>query len=162
MTKRTYRTDEIVVYWDSERCAHTGFCLRNLPEVFDVNARPWVNATAAPADLIADAVAKCPSGALAFERIDEGPQEVPDDPPTIVPWPHGPLFVRGNVEIRDRHGDRYQTGTRVALCRCGQSRNHPFCDASHREVGFTSYPRAISEQRAQAESPADLDASGEG
>lgn len=156
MAVRTYRNDQIIVNWNSERCAHAAFCLRTLPEVFDFDARPWVDVTAATADEIAAAIEKCPSGALAYERIDGAPQEVPTDPPTIVPWPNGPLFVRGTIEIRDRQGDRYETGPRLALCRCGQSRNHPFCDASHRAAGFTSNPRAISEQRKKAESPADL------
>jgi uncharacterized Fe-S cluster protein YjdI/CDGSH-type Zn-finger protein len=157
MAQRTYGTDSITVHWNSERCAHSGICLRTLPEVFDVAARPWVTIEAAPTDAIAAAVERCPSGALSYERAVGEPGEVPDDPVTIVPWPHGPLFVRGDVKVLDRHGEPFPTGSRVALCRCGQSRNHPFCDATHREVGFNSYPRAISEQREQAESPADLE-----
>ncbi len=157
MAQRRYRTDQIVVHWNSERCAHSGFCLRNLPEVFDAEAPPWVTVDAASADAIAGAVEGCPSGALSYERLDDEPDEIPDEPVTIVPWPHGPLFVRGTVRILDRHGEQFPTGPRVALCRCGQSRNHPFCDASHAEVGFTSYPRVISDQRKEAESPADLE-----
>ncbi|MEA2057354.1 MAG: (4Fe-4S)-binding protein [Actinomycetota bacterium] len=157
MAQRTYRTDSIVVHWDSERCAHSGICLRTLPEVFDVEARPWVNIEAADTDAIAAAVERCPSGALSYERSDGEPGEIPDDPVTIVPWPHGPLFVRGDVRVLDRHGEPFPTGSRVALCRCGHSRNHPFCDATHRAVGFNSYPHAISDQREQAQSPADLE-----
>ncbi len=40
MAKRTYRTDQIVVHWDSERCVHSGICLGTLPAVFDVERRP--------------------------------------------------------------------------------------------------------------------------
>jgi uncharacterized Fe-S cluster protein YjdI len=66
--RRTYETDAIRVHWDSARCIHTGVCLRTLPQVFDTSRRPWVDIEAADADAIADAVERCPTGALRYER----------------------------------------------------------------------------------------------
>jgi len=51
---------------------------------------------------------------------------------------HGPLLVNGAVDILDSNGDVMQTGNQVALCRCGQSNNKPFCDSMHRKSGFQS------------------------
>jgi len=46
------------------------------------------------------------------------------------------LFVRGNVTIFGQDRTLVRQDTRVALCRCGASANKPFCDGSHRKVGF--------------------------
>ncbi len=157
MTKRTYESESIRVYWDSSRCIHTGICLNALPAVFDVRARPWVDVGAADADVIASAVEQCPTAALRYERLDGGPQEQPGEGTTLVAWPNGPLAVRGAVEVLDPDGQRLDAGPRAALCRCGNSDNQPFCDLSHRTVGFGAdgeeHPRP---QRATAESPLDI------
>jgi uncharacterized Fe-S cluster protein YjdI/CDGSH-type Zn-finger protein len=153
LAKRTYETPQIRVSWNSERCIHTGKCLNALPAVFDVQRRPWVDIEGAAAPDIAEAVEKCPTGALRYERLDGVPGEPAPAVTTITPWPDGPLFVRGTVEIRDGRGDLIDEGSRMALCRCGYSRNHPFCDLSHRDADFHSAPRA---PRDTAESPSDV------
>lgn len=153
MATRDYEGDGIVVHWNSERCIHGGNCLRAAPEVFDTSRRPWVDVTTADADTIARAIEQCPSGALSYERTDGAPGERPDVPTTIVPWPNGPLLVRGNIEVTDRRGNVFTGGPRLALCRCGESKNHPYCDLSHVESGFRNYPRAPKPERTMAETP---------
>lgn len=143
---RSYQNEQLVVHWTAERCVHVGFCVNALVEVFDRERRPWIELGETDVDEIVRVVENCPSGALTYERLDGGGQEKPEDPVSIVPWPNGPLFVRGSFEVRDRHGNTFDTGPRAALCRCGQSRNHPFCDLSHRDAGFRSYPQANREQ----------------
>jgi CDGSH-type Zn-finger protein len=54
----------------------------------------------------------------------------------VRPVPDGPLYVRGELEILDAEGGVVASGTRFALCRCGQSANKPFCDNAHRAAGF--------------------------
>lgn len=51
---------------------------------------------------------------------------------------NGPLIVSGSVEILDSQGVVMRTGTDLALCRCGQSADKPFCDGSHKRVNFQS------------------------
>jgi CDGSH-type Zn-finger protein len=52
---------------------------------------------------------------------------------------NGPLVIAGSAAYRDGEGREQTTpGTAVALCRCGLSSNRPFCDGSHKEVGFHS------------------------
>ncbi len=134
--ERRYRTDQIVVSWEPKRCIHAANCIRGLPGVFRPQDRPWVHVDAATADEIAAVVMTCPTGALHFERVDGGPQEPEPEEATIVPWPNGPLFVRGKLRIMGADGRLIREDTRAALCRCGQSGNKPFCDGSHRRVGF--------------------------
>lgn len=56
---------------------------------------------------------------------------------------HGPILIRGGAVILDADGNAYETQDVVALCRCGQSSNKPFCDATHKACGFESAPRAV-------------------
>ena len=156
MATRTYRNDEIEILWDSSRCIHSGLCLQGYPEVFDVDRRPWVELAGSTTDQVVATVESCPSGALRYHRLDGGADEAVHTPTTVIPWPNGPYFVRGNIEIMDRRGEVFTVATRATLCRCGASKNQPFCDLSHRDAGFRSYPRAESEPREDASSPSDL------
>jgi CDGSH-type Zn-finger protein len=56
----------------------------------------------------------------------------------------GPYKVTGPVRLIDAEGHEFVVDEErpIALCRCGQSQNKPFCDASHRSSGFASCPRA--------------------
>jgi uncharacterized Fe-S cluster protein YjdI len=125
---REYATDRITVEWRAERCIHSGNCVRALPMVFDPRRRPWVDVHAADAEAIANAVLRCPSGALYFVRHDGGAEETPDVATTLTPIRNGPLYVRGDVEVRGLDGRPIRAGTRVSLCRCGLARQAPFCD----------------------------------
>jgi uncharacterized Fe-S cluster protein YjdI len=133
---RVYRSQTIAVYWNPRLCIHSAKCVFGLPGVFQPGERPWVKVNAATADEIAKVIARCPTGALHFERLDGGAQETPEAVMTISPQPNGPLYVRGRVRIVGAHGEVVREDTRIALCRCGHSENKPFCDGSHRRVGF--------------------------
>jgi uncharacterized Fe-S cluster protein YjdI/CDGSH-type Zn-finger protein len=156
MAKRSYSNDAISVFWDSERCIHTGICLRGLPGVFDLDSSPWITVDGAPADDVAAVVEKCPSGALAYERLDGANGESVPDVPVITARPNGPLTVRGRVVIKDVTGAEFTECNRATLCRCGSSQNQPFCDLSHKAAGFTDNPRVIGDERASAQSPGEV------
>jgi len=143
--ERVYRNDQIAVSWEPKLCIHAGNCFRGLPEVFQPQTRPWVKLEAATADQIAEVVMTCPTGALHFERLDDGPPELQAAETTINVRPNGPLYVRGRVRVIGPGGHLIREDTRVALCRCGHSENKPFCDGSHRRVGFrtTTPPESL-------------------
>ncbi len=156
MVERSYRADKITVHWNSELCIHTAVCLNALPQVFNVEAKPWIAIEDASADEIAHAVEKCPTGALTYERTDGAPGEQVSSQTTIIPWPNGPLMVRGEIAVRDAQGNLFTAGPRFTLCRCGASKNQPFCDLSHRQIGFRDNPRVVSASRETAQSPAEI------
>jgi uncharacterized Fe-S cluster protein YjdI/CDGSH-type Zn-finger protein len=128
--------DPITVEWYAGRCIHSANCVRSLRAVFDPKRRPWVEPGAATPDAIAEAVLRCPTGALRFVRHDGGAQEAPDVPTTMTPVRNGPLYVRGDVEVRGLDGAPLRRDTRVSLCRCGLARAVPFCDNTCRSVGW--------------------------
>ncbi len=88
----------------------------------------------ADAESIAETIRRCPSGALHYTRIDGGPAEQPDAKNSIEPQPGGPYYVRGSIELQDAEGQTLTRETRLALCRCGQSKRKPFCDNTHRTI----------------------------
>ena len=136
MTAREYRNERIAVRWEAPLCIHSRHCVVGAPEVFDPDARPWIDLDGADPDKLASVIARCPTGALHFERLDGGANETPDDPPTVRTLRDGPLYLRGEIQILDADGELIRRDTRLALCRCGHSDNKPFCDNSHLEAEF--------------------------
>lgn len=85
----------------------------------------------------------CPSGRLvAWDRETRQAKE-PEFEPSIgvvadpVEGVAGPLWVRGGIPVTGADGETYEVRNRVTLCRCGASKNKPFCDGSHASIGFT-------------------------
>jgi uncharacterized Fe-S cluster protein YjdI len=133
---KAYRAEGIVVYFDPRLCIHAQECVRGLPAVFDRTHKPWIAPDRAAPDQIAAVVTRCPTGALHFERTDGGPAEAEPQENVVTLAPNGPLYVRGSIVVTDAEGVEVRRDTRVALCRCGHSKQKPFCDNSHLEAGF--------------------------
>ncbi|MGV8905468.1 MAG: CDGSH iron-sulfur domain-containing protein [Acetobacterium sp.] len=85
---------------------------------------------------------ECPAGRLvaldktgkAFEPEYEPSIEILQDPERRV---SAGIFVKGNIPIESADGETYETRNRVVLCRCGESKNKPFCDIGHIHIRFT-------------------------
>jgi CDGSH-type Zn-finger protein/truncated hemoglobin YjbI/ferredoxin len=130
-----YVADGITVFDDRSRCAHFGQCTDRLPTVFRADTEPFVDPHNASPDSIADVVAGCPSGALAYARGSDDTVETGAEP-SITPIVDGPYRVRGAIQVVGADGRPYERRNRQTLCRCGQSNNKPFCDGSHWYAGF--------------------------
>jgi CDGSH-type Zn-finger protein/uncharacterized Fe-S cluster protein YjdI len=162
MAKRDYTKDgTLTVHWDSDLCIHSAECIRAQRGVFRPKERPWIHVEAAAAEAIAAAVDMCPSGALAYTWLElqqEDGQAAADGgssaaagsgaagpspeaghvgTATIRVTSDGPYEVVGPVEIVDDDGSPLASVRKTWLCRCGHSGNKPFCDGSHRRVGFS-------------------------
>jgi len=133
---RQYDGDGIRVTYDSDRCIHAAECVHGLPEVFDPDRKPWIEAGAASAEDLATVIRRCPTGALAYQRLDGGPEEgqTPANELRIVP--NGPVYATGELVLLDAEHGEIRRETRVAFCRCGASENKPYCDGRHAEAGF--------------------------
>lgn len=103
--------------------------------MFQLHRRPWVLPDAGDAEVVAEVVERCPSGALLYRRLDGAPQEHLAALTTVTPIRNGPLLVKGNVEVCRADGTVEQL-PRATLCRCGFSEHKPFCDNKHLEVHF--------------------------
>ncbi|MCK1997598.1 (4Fe-4S)-binding protein [Psychrobacillus psychrodurans] len=67
MSYREYKGEEITVYFDGDICKHAAECVKGLPEVFNVKARPWISLENVDAKKVAEVINRCPSGALKYE-----------------------------------------------------------------------------------------------
>lgn len=123
--------------------------------MFKPAERPWIDPDAADPDAIAGTILTCPTGALHFRRLDGGAQETAVDETSVEPRPNGPLFMRGRLKIVGDDGSVIREDTRLALCRCGASENKPFCDGSHRRIGFTTAPPAAEGADEKGAKPAE-------
>ena len=128
-----YEGRAAVVTYDAKRCIHAAECVHGMPAVFDTKAKPWVNPDGAEADAVAAVVERCPSGALQFAHRDGRAAPAPAANAATV-TPDGPTYLRGDLAVV--LPDSVARETRIALCRCGASKNKPYCDASHRATGF--------------------------
>lgn len=64
---------------------------------------------------------------------------------TIKVRDNGPFLVEGPITVIDATGNSFTIPANkpaIALCRCGQSKNRPFCDGTHKDCGFMSAERA--------------------
>ena len=139
-----YTNNEVTVVWKPATCIHSTLCWKGLIEVFNPKEKPWIKMNGATTEKIIEQVKKCPSGALSYylnaeANADKLPDKVVAEAANIMKievTANGPYLIK--TECRIVHSDgREETkmGT-VALCRCGASYNKPYCDGSHRKVGF--------------------------
>lgn len=131
-----YKSDAIEVHYDLKRCIHAAECVRGLPKVFDINRKPWINPELGTADEIAEVIRRCPSGALKFVNSDNTKQEELDYSGRVNVTLNGPLYINGDITVVDKNGNELSHEGRIALCRCGASKNKPYCDNSHKEINF--------------------------
>jgi len=132
--RKVYRGTDVEVSFDLDICIHVGECLRGHPGVFELKRRPWVLPSMAAADVVAEVVERCPSGALQYRRLDGGPEEHHEGT-KMTPLRNGPLLVTGRIEVRREDGS-IEVLPRATLCRCGLSEHKPFCDNTHLNSEF--------------------------
>lgn len=127
-----YRGKSLIVRFDSEKCIHARHCVTGRPEVFVANSEgPWIRPDAASPEAIMEVSHACPSGAISYQRLDGGQDEQPPRVNLLRIRENGPVALHANATIEGRG-----PVLRATLCRCGASKNKPFCDSSHIEVGF--------------------------
>lgn len=136
---KKYTNGEVTVVWKPGTCIHSEKCWRGLPGVFNPKNRPWINVGGATTDEITAQVDQCPSGALSWFRNGEEPTAsaaTETDGAKVDIAPNGPILIHGNVELTHSDGKVENREKITALCRCGQSQNKPYCDGTHKKVGF--------------------------
>jgi CDGSH-type Zn-finger protein len=114
-------------------CEHAGYCADRFTSVWGMLLR---SADDEVRDRIERMVALCPSGAIETASGPDEPGDEPSFEPGVAVIRDGPLWVRGGVRVIGADGKPYEVRNRVTLCRCGRSGNKPFCDGTHKEVGF--------------------------
>ncbi|MBV9103454.1 MAG: CDGSH iron-sulfur domain-containing protein, partial [Candidatus Eremiobacteraeota bacterium] len=132
----TYAGKEITVRDNRGTCCHFGNCTDHLPAVFHHEGDVFATPDSASKEEIIDIVRACPSGALGYSVNGEtyaGEQREP----SIFVSHNGPYYVRGGIKLQNTQRNEGALLEHYALCRCGHSRNKPFCDGTHWWIKFT-------------------------
>lgn len=134
MGTETVRGQHVVIHFEGQRCIHSRNCVLTHPDVFvpDVDGE-WIHPDAVTPDEVALTARICPSGAIRFERLDGQPGEPAPVVNTVRVREHGPLAFNAPLRIAG-----VEDGLRATLCRCGLSKNKPYCDNSHVDGGFSA------------------------
>lgn len=135
-----YEGKEITVYDNRAVCSHPGYCTDMLPEVFHSGQINWIFPDKGKVEDIIKVCEVCPSGALSYKLTGEKNiiNRPPDDEKKITIGRgynryDGPFEVSGGIELDDPEGNKPDSVEHYALCRCGHSKNKPFCDGRHRK-----------------------------
>ena len=138
--KFRYEGKDTDVVWDGRLCIHVGECGRAANELFVGGRQPWCQPDLVGIDEVIDVVSRCPTGALSIERKDGGgATESSAGRNTVHVANSGPLYVQGDLDVDGADVDQPALAHRAALCRCGASKNKPFCDGAHEKAGFVDY-----------------------
>ena len=127
----SYKGNDVTIEDNRGVCAHAARCTEGLPAVFKYGQEPWIDPNGATREKIAEVVNRCPSGALRLMvggSVDPSREDVGS--PTVFVAPNGPYVVSG-AELADSELGKGATPNKLTLCRCGHSKNKPFCDGSH-------------------------------
>lgn len=134
---KNYTNGELSIKWESSKCIHSAICIRGLPEVFNKNARPWINMKGDYAENIKLQVLACPSGALSISnKTNESEMTNNQNEVEVCVLENGPLMVSGTIQVKDKDGNITTKADKSFLCRCGSSENKPYCDGKHKKIGF--------------------------
>jgi len=157
---RRYRNNDITVYWKPDACVHASYCYRELIEVFDPGRRPWVDMNGSTTDRIIEVVNMCPTEALTWKwNDDEKNKEISPDqtnhvifrrpelltenekvfeknPVSVKIMMDGPIVIKGDFNFQYSGNNKEMKDGIISICRCGASNQMPFCDGTHRKIGF--------------------------
>ena len=125
---------DLTLIFDARKCIHSRFCVTWAPNVFLANVQgPWIHPDAMGVERLAEVAHVCPSGAIRYRRKDGKPEEALPLVNLVTVRENGPYAVRADLQLNGERG-----AFRATLCRCGASKNKPFCDGSHNEVKFAA------------------------
>ena len=124
-------------------CSHVGYCTDNLPSVFLMGKEPWIDPNGAPVADVIRVIKMCPSGALSYS-VEGKKHDTLDREPGVSLRKDGPYTVVGGIQLEDYDKSTPQSKEHYTLCRCGGSKNKPFCDGTHWSNNFKHDETKIS------------------
>jgi CDGSH-type Zn-finger protein len=133
--RTSYRGKRITVHDNRGICSHAGHCTDSLESVFRMRTEPWIDPDGAAVEEIMATIRKCPSGALSY-TIDGVEQRDQEREPLVTVTNDGPYAITGGIELQGVAFGDGASREHYTLCRCGGSKNKPFCDGTHWSIGF--------------------------
>jgi len=136
---------DMILSFDTKRCIHARRCVLGAPEVFLSGVEgQWIFPDAMETEALRGVAHSCPSGAVYYVAKGENRSEPAPEVNVLDVRENGPNAIRAEIVL-----DQEPLGYRATFCRCGASKNKPFCDNSHNDIGF----RASGEPETRASEP---------
>jgi len=133
--RESYQGKRITIHDNRSICAHAGHCTDGLAAVFKYQSEPWIDPAGAAVEAIIGTIRRCPSGALSYS-LDGVEGGDPQREPAIALTRDGPYAIVGGVRLLGQAWAQGASTGHYTLCRCGESKNKPFCDGTHWSIGF--------------------------
>ncbi len=140
----TFKGAEIDVSWDQRLCIHIGECGKAADDLFVGDREPWCVPDSTDKARVREVVERCPSGSLSYRDKRGTAEPAPAENRLMVAY-NGPYYLTGDLDIVGVGEDMPGVRRRAALCRCGASKNKPFCDNSHADIHFED-PGAVGQE----------------
>ena len=121
---------DITIVDNTDVCCRDRSCITELPQVFET-----CDPNAASPEEIINTIRKCPSGALTYKKGGVHCHDFGREPAMNIAK-NGPIGVVGGIGLNDEMGSKPACEEHYTLCRCGGSKNKPFCDGTHEDIGF--------------------------
>jgi CDGSH-type Zn-finger protein/uncharacterized Fe-S cluster protein YjdI len=126
---------DLTLIYEGKKCIHSRFCVTWGPKVFIANVKgPWINPDAMSTDALTEIAHVCVSGAIRYQRKDGQPDEQAPPVNLVSVRENGPYAIKADIRLDGAPAGNF----RYTLCRCGASKNKPFCDGSHNEIRFSA------------------------
>jgi len=141
MAEEVHETNEGILYFDAKKCIHSRNCVLARPDVFvpDVKGE-WIHPERASSCELHMLEQNCPSGAIRF--VENNKEQKPVLVNTLHIRENGPYALKAEIHLAGEE----KPVTRMTLCRCGASKNKPYCDGSHVEIGFAASGEVATRQ----------------
>jgi len=136
--REDYVGKKITIHDNRGICAHAGRCTDGLKTVFKYRQEPWIDPDGDTVERIVAQVKQCPSGALSYS-IDGVEHREQEREPAIMVAPNGPYAVFGGADLQETEFGEGASREHFDLCRCGRSRNKPFCSGAHWDHRFDEH-----------------------
>ncbi len=130
-----YEGKNLILYDNEKYCALARFC--------DAQGTIWNLIHGDNDELVIEEANHCPAGRLLvfdrqgnqLERVLEKSIDILEDRCYGI---SGPLWVKGGIRVESADGKSYEIRNKQTLCRCGNSKNKPFCDCTHKHINFNA------------------------
>lgn len=120
----------VTISYTPALCTHAAQCQARAKAVFNPKQKPWIQPSEGKLAEILDVIAACPSGALRVSVGDVPEQHMTTGDVSIQIEKNGPYHVT-NICLEAEFNGVGASRAKYSLCRCGLSKNKPFCDGSH-------------------------------
>lgn len=135
---QVYEGKDIDIHFNRSICSGAANCVRKFSNIYKSTSENWISPDKGTIEEVINSIKACPSGALSYELKDESPkEEYKDEEINIIK--DGPILVKGDIENEISSWSTNANKQKFALCRCGNSKNKPFCDYSHASLDKDEY-----------------------